>query len=75
MYRSRDESEKKKKCEKQNNKITDTRLVNILGSYDRMIDSWENNNTFVIRGGGHFMVYERAEEINEIINTILTELK
>ena len=40
-----------------------------------MIDSWENNNTFVIRGGGHFMVYERAEEINEIINTILTELK
>lgn len=46
-------------------------LHNIIGDCDRIVNLWRNDTTYVIKGGSHFMVYDRAEEISGIIRQIL----
>ena len=46
-------------------------LHNILGDRDRIVQLWRNDTTYVVKGGSHFMVYDRAEEVTGIIRDIL----
>lgn len=46
---------------------------NLLGTSDRIIKPWKNKTTFMIEGGSHFMVYDEAKEISDIINRLLEE--
>lgn len=47
-------------------------LVNILGTNDELVQKWElTNNNFFIKNGGHLMVYDNADEINDILKKIL----
>lgn len=50
-------------------------LHNIIGDCDRIVNLWRNDTTYVIKGGSHFMVYDRAEEISGIIRKILNDIK
>lgn len=52
---------------------TDNDLVlhNILGDRDRIVHLWSNDTTYVVNGGSHFMVYDRAEAVTGIIREIL----
>ena len=50
-------------------------LINILGTNDRIIGQWSNRTTHVIKDGSHFMVYEKADEIIDIINGVVAESK
>lgn len=52
---------------------TDNDLVlhNILGDRDRIVHLWKNDTTYVVNGGSHFMVYDRAEAVTGIIREIL----
>lgn len=42
-------------------------LHNIIGDQDRIVQLWSNDTTYTVRGGSHFMVYDRAEEVTGII--------
>ena len=57
------------------NEVIGDQLVkyNIIGTKDRIMQTWENDQTFKIENGGHFMVYEHAEEISKIISKIVAE--
>lgn len=46
-------------------------LHNIIGDCDRIVRLWRNDTTYVVKGGSHFMVYDRAEEISRIIREIV----
>ena len=47
-------------------------LINILGTNDELVQKWElPNNNFFIKNGGHLMVYDNADEINDILKKIL----
>lgn len=46
-------------------------LFNILGNKDRILSRWSNPNSFIIDGGSHFMVYDKADELTEILAEIL----
>ncbi len=47
-------------------------LINILGTKDELVQKWElPNNNFFIKNGGHLMVYDNADEINDILKKIL----
>lgn len=48
-------------------------IYNIIGTKDRLVKNWENHNTYLIQGGGHFMVFEHAEEVNEVLGKILSD--
>jgi len=48
-----------------------TRKYNLIGKKDRIVSTWLNDSTFEIEGGTHFMVYDHAEEVSEIIKKIL----
>jgi len=48
-----------------------TTIYNIIGNKDKMLRLWENKNTSIIDGGGHFMVYENANEVNRILKKII----
>lgn len=49
----------------------DVLLHNIIGDRDRIVRLWRNDTTYVVKGGSHFMVYDRAEEVTNIIRRIL----
>lgn len=48
---------------------------NILGNDDKIVNLWNNENTFIIKGGSHFMVYEKANQVTDIILSILKKEK
>lgn len=50
----------------------DAVLYNIIGDRDRIVRLWRNDTTFLIKGGSHFMVYERANEITVIIREVVS---
>lgn len=54
-----------------NNTNKDVLLHNIIGDRDRIVHLWRNDTTYVVKGGSHFMVYDRAEEVSRIIREIL----
>lgn len=48
------------------------KLINVLGTKDELVQKWKlSKNNFFINNGGHLMVYENAEKINEVLKTIL----
>lgn len=44
------------------------KVVRIEGTKDKMFPSTQKEKTFLISGGQHFMIVDRADEISEIIN-------
>ena len=44
---------------------------NIIGARDRIVNTWENERTHILQNGGHFMVYENADEINKLLLSII----
>lgn len=49
-------------------KIDNLHLIH--GSKDRMIPLTDNTST-IVKGGGHFMIVDQADEISEILNEII----
>ena len=49
------------------NKRKLTNLIHIHGSADRIFPIKNVHPDFIIKGGGHFMIMNRAKEINEIL--------
>ncbi|WP_291966115.1 hypothetical protein [Maribacter sp.] len=50
------------------NTITSTKVLKINGTKDKLIPPRGKTRTKLIEGGEHFMIFDRAEEISEIIN-------
>ena len=48
-------------------------LVHIHGSADRLLTPGKIKADYWVKGGGHFMVWNKAEEISAILNTLLRE--
>lgn len=46
-------------------------IVRIQGSKDNVLPIGNGKVDYVIRGGGHFMIFNRAKEISEILNELL----
>lgn len=44
---------------------------NILGDRDPLISRWSGGSDHVIEGGNHFIIFERAEEVNRILQQIM----
>ena len=51
------------------------RIHNIIGNKDKILRTWKNENTTIIDGGSHFMVYEKADEVTTVIRTALKRKK
>jgi pimeloyl-ACP methyl ester carboxylesterase len=49
------------------NQIRLPKLIKIGGSKDKLLAP-KGNNTIIVKGGEHFMMVDRADEISEIIN-------
>lgn len=47
---------------------TPSKLLRIHGTKDRLIPATEAQNTHWIKDGGHFMIIQKSEEINNIIS-------
>jgi esterase/lipase len=52
--------------------ITPTGIIRIHGDKDRVLPCKKNVPDYIIKGGGHFMVVNRAAEISAIFKKILT---
>jgi len=44
---------------------------NLIGNKDMIMKPWQNETSFLIEGGSHFMVFDKANEITEIISEIV----
>ncbi|MCZ4245755.1 alpha/beta fold hydrolase [Pedobacter punctiformis] len=54
-----------------NNQVRPKNLYHIHGTNDKIFPIKKVEPDFVIKNGGHFMVYQNAEEISTLINTLL----
>lgn len=45
-------------------------IIRIQGSKDKVLPIGNGKVDYVIRGGGHFMIFNRAEEISKILNEL-----
>ena len=52
----------------------DTKIIHIHGTHDRMLPIRFVKPNYRIFGGGHFMVYSKAEEINQILAKELSRI-
>lgn len=50
------------------NREAPERVIQIHGTADRVIPCWLVHPDYKIKGGGHLMVYNKADTINQIIN-------
>ncbi|MDA9563051.1 alpha/beta hydrolase [Flavobacteriales bacterium] len=48
-------------------------VYNIIGTKDRIVTTWENETTYTIENGSHFLVYDNAGEVTQIIRNILAK--
>lgn len=46
-------------------------LHNIIGDADRIMSFWENETTYRIKNGSHFMVFVKAGAVTEIVKRIV----
>jgi len=51
--------------------VLPSNIIHIHGSQDKVIPIKNIQNPTVIKGGGHFMVYNMANEVSQIINKSL----
>jgi pimeloyl-ACP methyl ester carboxylesterase len=47
-------------------------IVHLHGSSDRMLPLKYTHPDFVIKGGGHLMIFNKADEVNKILNEVLS---
>ena len=47
-------------------------IVHLHGSNDRMLPLKYTHPDFVIKGGGHLMIFNKADEVNKILNDVLS---
>lgn len=60
------------KIYEQNNPLAiDVKKYSLIGSIDRVVKPWKIESTYLVEGGSHFMVYDKAEEISDIIRGIV----
>ena len=45
--------------------------INLIGTKDRIVKRWHSESTHLIEGGSHFMVYEQAEAVSNIIRNFI----
>jgi hypothetical protein len=48
--------------------------VHIHGTADRLFPPKKLTPDYWIKGGGHFMVWNRAEEVSEILKEVIEQL-
>lgn len=53
------------------NTILDSKIIHIHGSQDKIIPIKNIQNANVVEGGGHFMVYNMADSVSQIISKSL----
>lgn len=53
------------------NNIRPENLIHIHGDNDKIFPLKNVNPDFVINGGSHFMVYQKAEKISELMNNLI----
>ena len=53
------------------NAVIPSKVIHIHGSQDKVIPIKNIQNSTMIKGGGHFMVYNMANEVSQIINKSL----
>ncbi len=53
------------------NQEKSSRTVKICGTKDRVIPPASKGNTYLIKGGSHFMIVDKAHEVSAIINEVL----
>jgi hypothetical protein len=58
---------------KWHNKITVQDLIHIHGDADKLLPIKFTKTDCIIKGGEHFMIYSKAEEISELLNQLLTQ--
>lgn len=46
-------------------------IVHLHGSNDRMLPLKYTRPDFIIKGGGHLMIFNKADEVNKILNQVL----
>lgn len=46
-------------------------IIHLHGSSDRMLPIKYTHPDFVIKGGGHLMIFNKAEEVNKILQQVL----
>ncbi len=54
-------------------KISNLTLNNIIGNKDRVVLTWRNDTTFIVEGGSHFMVFDNAIEVTNLIKEIINK--
>jgi pimeloyl-ACP methyl ester carboxylesterase len=47
-------------------------IIHLHGSNDRMLPLKYTHPDFVIKGGGHLMIFNKADEVNKILNEVLS---
>jgi pimeloyl-ACP methyl ester carboxylesterase len=47
-------------------------IVHLHGSNDRMLPLKYTHPDFIIKGGGHLMIFNKADEVNKILNEVLS---
>ena len=47
-------------------------IVHLHGSSDRMLPLKYTHPDFVIKGGGHLMIFNKADEVNKILKDVLS---
>lgn len=45
---------------------------NIVGTKDRIIRQWSNESNYLVMGGSHFMIYDKSDEVTNILNDIIS---
>ena len=58
---------------KWNNETIPTNLIHIHGDCDKLLPAKPGGKYEIVKGGEHFMVYSKAEEVSGIINKILDQ--
>lgn len=54
-----------------NNKTIPSNLIHVHGNADRLLPIKHTTSDIVVEGGGHFMVYSKADEVSTILNNLL----
>lgn len=51
-------------------KFINVKAINLIGTSDRLVKTWISRRTHVINDGSHLMIYDKADEITSVLNSI-----